>query len=69
MVHKVANSEEKRLQLSLTSGRVDMQNMLCLISSCRRTLAQLDWHLKMHTKIFASAQKDAMGKAKCKRIA
>ncbi|XP_073800120.1 uncharacterized protein isoform X3 [Danio rerio] len=68
-VHKVANSDEKRLLLALAAGRVDTRKTPCPVPGCRRTPARLDRHLRQHAELSTSGRKEAMGRAKRRKVA
>ncbi|XP_073766982.1 uncharacterized protein [Danio rerio] len=63
-VHKVTNSDEKRLLLALAAGRVDTQKTLCPVPGCRRTPARLDSHLRQHAELSTLVRKETMGRLK-----
>lgn len=59
-VHKVANSDEKRLLLELAAGHVDTWKTPCPVT---------DRHLKQHAELSVSAQKEAIVRAKRRKVA
>lgn len=51
VVHRVLNSKERLLLLSLSSGRVDFRIGVCPVPACGKSSTRLDRHLLGHTEL------------------
>ncbi|KAG1960373.1 uncharacterized protein LOC120466694 [Pimephales promelas] len=68
VTHKVINSQERKLLLAISSGRVDVRKGTCPLPSCGKSTSRLDRHLKDHTELTREAQQETMQALKRKKI-
>ncbi|KAI7807084.1 hypothetical protein IRJ41_019463, partial [Triplophysa rosa] len=69
VTHKVLNLTERRLILSLESGRVRYREGTCGIPGCRKMTSRLDCHIRGHTELSKEAQRNlAALRASCPAI-
>ncbi|MGL5598715.1 MAG: hypothetical protein ACRDDA_11535 [Aeromonas sp.] len=62
------NKEERRLLLSMESGRVNIREGVCPVPACGKATSRMDWHIKVHTELSSVAQEDILREMKRKRI-
>lgn len=68
MTHKVINSQERKLLLAISSGRVDVRKGTCPVPYCGKSTSRMDRHLKDHTELTRVAQQETMQALKRKKI-
>ncbi|CAM4568603.1 unnamed protein product [Leuciscus chuanchicus] len=68
VTHKVINSQERKLLLAISSGRVDVRKGICPMPSCGKSTSRMDRHLKDHTELTKVAQQETMQVLKRKKI-
>ncbi|XP_077091405.1 uncharacterized protein LOC143742438 [Siphateles boraxobius] len=68
VTHKVINSQERKLLLAISSGRVDVRKGTCPVPSCGKSTSRMDRHLKDHTELTRVAQQETMQALKRKKI-
>ncbi|XP_056094661.1 uncharacterized protein LOC130073220 [Rhinichthys klamathensis goyatoka] len=68
VTHKVINSQERKLLLAISSGRVDVRKGTCPLPSCGKSTSRMDRHLKDHTELTRVAQQETMLALKRKKI-
>ncbi|KAK7149307.1 hypothetical protein R3I94_008821 [Phoxinus phoxinus] len=68
VTHKVINSQERKLLLAISSGRVDVRKGTCPVPSCGKSTSRMDRHLKDHTELTKVAQQETMQALKRKKI-
>lgn len=61
VIHKVKNKTERKLLLSIASGRVNVRKGTCPIAGCKKETTRLDRHLKTHTELTKVARCEALG--------
>lgn len=66
--HKVINSQERKLLLAISSGRVDVRKGTCPVPACSKYTTRIDRHLKGHTELTRAAQQEAIQVLKRKKI-
>lgn len=68
VTHKVINSQERKLLLAISSGRVDVRKGTCPVPSCGKSTSRMDRHLKDHTELTRVAQQETMQVLKRRKI-
>lgn len=68
MSHKVINSQERKLLLAISSGRVDVRKGTCPVPTCSKYTTRIDRHLKGHTELTRAAQQEIIQALKRKKI-
>ncbi|XP_057180265.1 uncharacterized protein LOC130547909 [Triplophysa rosa] len=66
--HRVQNKDERKLLLSLESGRVNVREGICPLPGCGKETTRLDRHIKVHTELSSGAQEDALRDIKRKKV-
>ncbi|XP_057193195.1 uncharacterized protein LOC130556326 [Triplophysa rosa] len=66
--HRVQNKDERKLLLSLVSGRVNVREGICPLPGCGKETTRLDRHIKVHTELSSGAQEDALRDIKRKKV-
>ncbi|XP_067307638.1 uncharacterized protein [Pseudorasbora parva] len=66
--HGVRNKEERKLLLSIPSGRVDVRKGTCPVLGCGKATARMDRHLKANTELTSRARSQAMDSLKRKKV-
>ncbi|KAI7795895.1 hypothetical protein IRJ41_009167 [Triplophysa rosa] len=68
VTHKVLNVLERKLILSLESGRVQYRERTCIVPGCEVTTSRLDRHIQTHTELSKGAQRDVVRDCKRKKV-
>ncbi|KAA0706398.1 hypothetical protein E1301_Tti021724 [Triplophysa tibetana] len=68
ITHKDINVKERKLILSLESGRVSYREGTCRIPGCGKTSSRLDRHILGHTELSKRAQRDAIRDIKRQKV-
>ncbi|XP_067249026.1 uncharacterized protein [Chanodichthys erythropterus] len=66
--HKVINSQERKLLLAISSGRVDVRKGTCPVPGCSKYTTRIDRHLKGHSELTREAQQETIQVLKRKKI-
>lgn len=66
--HKVINSQERKLLLAISSGRVDVRKGTCPVPGCSKYTTRIDRHLKGHGELTKEAQQETIQVLKRKKI-
>lgn len=66
--HKVENKDERKLLLSLESGRVNVRSSVCPVAGCGKSTTRIDRHLKSHTELSTATKDNALQLCKRKRV-
>ncbi|CAM4574988.1 unnamed protein product [Leuciscus chuanchicus] len=65
---RVENNYERKLLLSLESGRVNVRSCVCPVAGCGKSTTRIDRHLKSHTELSTAAKDNALRLCKRKRV-
>lgn len=66
--HHVRNKEERKLLLSLESGRVNVREGRCPLPGCGKLTSRLDRHIQTHSDLSITARMDAVLSCKRKKV-
>lgn len=68
VMHHVKNKEERKLLLSLESGRVNVLEVRCPVPGCGKQTSRLDRHIQTHSNLSMMARMDAVLSCKRKKV-
>ncbi|ROL49818.1 hypothetical protein DPX16_1189 [Anabarilius grahami] len=68
VTHHVKNKEERKLLLSLESGRVNVCERRCPVPGCGKLTSRLDRHIQTHSDLSMTARMDAVLSCKRKKV-
>lgn len=67
IMHKVLNVKERKLLLTISSGRVNVRKGTYPVPGCKKNTSRLDRHLNSNTEQTKVARRDAMQACKRKK--